>query len=228
MVLYSTTFLFAYNATVRDADSYYADNNNMRLRRIRICFDLLLVVGISAFITIFTDIIGYLIFVPCYIVCYSTVTGLFVHYIRKTAYILPAIEQTKITKEQETMNPPQSSYSLPSSVSIEALRHEISAWTENKLYLRKDIPYSTIIQELNTDIPTLRWFMKKEFGMDFRSWRNQLRLKEACNILEKHPEMNIDEIREIVGYNDASNFSKDFKKLTGLRISEYKKAAATE
>lgn len=64
--------------------------------------------------------------------------------------------------------------------------------------------------------------------MDFRSWRNQLRLKEACNILEKHPEMNIDEVREIVGYNDASNFSKDFKKLTGLRISEYKKAAATE
>lgn len=46
--------------------------------------------------------------------------------------------------------------------------------------------------------------------------------------MEKHPEMNIDEIREIVGYNDASNFSKDFKKLTGLRISEYKKAAATE
>lgn len=228
MVLYSTTFLFAYHATVRDADSYYADNNDMRLRRIRICFDLMLVVGISAFITIFTDIIGYLIFVPCYIVCYSTVTGLFVHYIRKTAYILPAIEQTKITKEQETMNPPQPSYYLPSSVSIEALRHEISAWTENKLYLRKDIPYSTIIQKLNTDIPTLRWFMKKEFGMDFRSWRNQLRLKEACNILEKHPEMNIDEVREIVGYNDASNFSKDFKKLTGLRISEYKKAAATE
>lgn len=49
---------------------------------------------------------------------------------------------------------------------------------------------------------------EKEFGMDFRSWRNQLRLKEACNILEKHPEMNIDEVREIVGYNDTSNFLK--------------------
>ena len=113
MIIYSTTFLFAYHAIVRDADSYYADNNDMRLNRIRICFDLTLVVGIAAFITIFSDIIGYLIFVPCYIVCYSTVTGLFVHYIRKTAYILPAIEEIKTTKEQETVNPPQPSYSLP-------------------------------------------------------------------------------------------------------------------
>lgn len=53
-------------------------------------------------------------------------------------------------------------------------------------------------------------------------------VRHGFQVMEKHPEMNIDEVREIVGYNDASNFSKDFKKLTGLRISEYKKAAATE
>ena len=228
MVLYSTNFLFAYHSTIKDADSYYAENNEMRLRRILVCFNLLLIVGIVAFITIFTDIIGYLIFVACYIICYSTVTGYLVHYIRRTAYILPAIEEVKATEEKESKEPTPSQYSIPSPVSINELRCAISKWTEEKQFLRKDIPYSTIIQGLNTDITTLRWFMKSEFGMDFRTWRNQLRLKEACNILEAKPEISVEQLRDYVGYNDTSNFLKDFKKLTGLKISEYKKAASTD
>ena len=70
----------------------------------------------------------------------------------------------------------------------------------------------------------MRTFMKSENGMDFRSWRNQLRLRDACTMLREHPEMTAGQGRDAVGYSDGSTLHTDFRKFTGMSSSEYRRA----
>ncbi|MDD6211492.1 MAG: hypothetical protein PUB21_12930 [Bacteroidales bacterium] len=36
--------------------------------------------------------------------------------------------------------------------------------------------------------PFFRQYMKKYYGMDFRPWRKELRLREAARLFTEHPE----------------------------------------
>ena len=57
--------------------------------------------------------------------------------------------------------------------------------------------------------------------MDFRQWRTNLRMEYACSILREHPEYSYDAIAEMVGIGDRSNFTRTFKKITGITPKEY-------
>ena len=58
--------------------------------------------------------------------------------------------------------------------------------------------------------------MKDSYGMDFRPWRKELRLREASRLFAGHPEYTIEEVSEMVGYNNSSNFNRDFKRMMGM------------
>ena len=45
----------------------------------------------------------------------------------------------------------------------------------------------------------------------------------ACTLFREHPEMKSEQVSEMVGYNDSSNFHKDFKRFTGMSASQYRK-----
>ena len=72
----------------------------------------------------------------------------------------------------------------------------------------------------------MRAFMKAEYGMDFRTWRNRLRLLEACRLLREQPGLKAEQVSRSVGYGDSSNFHTDFKKLIGLSVGEWRKQNA--
>lgn len=105
---------------------------------------------------------------------------------------------------------------------MQALRERLAQWESDKKYRERDIPYKVILQELNTDAVTMRAFMKSENGMDFRTWRNRLRLRDACTMLHEHPEMTVEQVSDYVGYSDGSNFHTDFKRLTGMSAGQWR------
>lgn len=105
---------------------------------------------------------------------------------------------------------------------LQALREQLAKWESGGKYRERDIPYKVILEELNTDAATMRAFMKSENGMDFRSWRNRLRLRDACTMLQEHPEMTVEQVSDYVGYSDGSNFHTDFKRLTGMSAGQWR------
>lgn len=62
---------------------------------------------------------------------------------------------------------------------------------------------------------------KKEMDCTFKEYITELRIKEAKRIL-KNLEINISTIAKETGYNDASYFSKVFKKYEGVSPSKYR------
>ncbi len=220
LVLYSFQFFRSLKVTLEDANAYYAEDCSPRLDGIRAGFILMLAIGMMAFSTLFAGPWFYIVFVPAYLVCYTIVAICMLRYVNTTAFILPAISGN--TAEKMSNSNAKAHIELSESQERE-LKHNVSQWVAERKYRERDIPYSGILAALGTDASTMRAFMKNEYGMDFRTWRNRLRLQDACELLSAQPELNAERISETVGYSDSSNFHTDFKKFTGKSVSEYKK-----
>ena len=65
--------------------------------------------------------------------------------------------------------------------------------------------------------------IKDELQMNFSDYIAQLRIQRAKELLEDET-MSIQEIAEIVGYNDYFYFTKVFKKVQGISPSKYRKS----
>jgi two-component system response regulator YesN len=62
---------------------------------------------------------------------------------------------------------------------------------------------------------------KKETGQSFNSFVDELRIKEAQNLL-KNSELKIYEISQLTGFHDPDYFTAKFRKLTGLSPKDYR------
>lgn len=221
LILYSIRFFKSQKMTINDLNNYYADDFSPRLGGIRAGFILMLIIGAMSLCTLVTGPWFYAIFVPAYLICYTIVAICMIRYVNSTSFILQAIGKPE--EEAPSTEPAHKvQTNIPEHQLIE-LRNNITSWVEAGEYRRRDVPYKEILETLNTDAATMRVFMKSENGMDFRSWRNKLRLQEACQMLAGHPEMNAEQISEHVGYSDSSNFHTDFRKFTGMSASEWRR-----
>ncbi len=219
LIWYSIVFFRSLAKTLEDTDAYYAEDYTLRLSWIKWGFIMMLAIGAMALCTLLTGPWFYVIFIPTYLICYVFVAICMMTYIKKAAFIIPAIGKSDVN---EIAAP---AHDAVQKDRAESLRKNVQAWVIAKKYRERDVPFSDILDELDTDIVTMRAFMKSEYGMDFRPWRNRLRLQDACEIFREHPEMKPEKVSEIVGYNDSSNFHKDFKRLTGMSASQYRKEA---
>jgi two-component system response regulator YesN len=73
----------------------------------------------------------------------------------------------------------------------------------------------------------LSHLFRKEMDTTFSDYVSRVRIDKAKTILKKALDIRIQELSEIVGFNDANYFTKSFKKLTGQSPREYQ-AAFTE
>ena len=53
---------------------------------------------------------------------------------------------------------------------------------------------------------------------------SRLRIENACTLIKSHPELDIKNIGDIVGYSDHHYFSRVFRKLKGMAPSEYRQS----
>ena len=58
------------------------------------------------------------------------------------------------------------------------------------------------------------------FGITFKEYLLRIRIKEACRLLEK-PDIPVNEVAYLSGFNDPSYFSKVFKRYAGVLPSVY-------
>ncbi|PWJ48569.1 response regulator transcription factor [Faecalicatena contorta] len=63
---------------------------------------------------------------------------------------------------------------------------------------------------------------KKETGVTFLEYLTDLRMSHARELL-RETNMNVSSVCEAVGYSDVKYFTKNFKKVTGLKPNEYRK-----
>lgn len=86
----------------------------------------------------------------------------------------------------------------------------------------KNINLEMTAEHVNKSKNYFSYLFKKELGISFVEYLNQVRVEAAKHLLDTTDERTY-EISEEVGYSDYKYFSSVFKKMTGLSPAQYKK-----
>lgn len=94
---------------------------------------------------------------------------------------------------------------------------------ELREHYMEDIQLTTLASRYNISSGRLSTMIKDELQMNFSDYVAQLRIQRAKELLSDES-LSIQEIAEIVGYNDYYYFTKVFKKVQGISPSKYRKS----
>ena len=82
-----------------------------------------------------------------------------------------------------------------------------------------------VAHELGTTREMLHLYFTEKVGQDFRSWRTDLRINDAKQMLLDKRDTSINLIGEMVGFSDRSNFHRQFSKLVGCSPKRWRDTA---
>ena len=71
-------------------------------------------------------------------------------------------------------------------------------------------------------VEMLHLYFATKKGVDFRTWRTNLRIDEAKSLLLENKDASINIIAEASGFSDKSNFHRQFVKIVGCSPKEWR------
>lgn len=233
LIIYTRKFTQAYRKTVQEVEDYYDEDGENRLTWVKTGFYSALAVGVMAIsVLFFTD--WYKFFVPLYVLYYSFMVMWFVNYYRRMKFAIPVIvavpPEAKVyatpieTDMVETGKSVKEDRETPETIFLtkeQLLKERLQKYVDEKEYCEKDIPSGIVVDSFGVPQSFFRQYMKDHYGMDFRPWRKELRLREAARLFTENPGYTIEEVCEMVGYNNSGNFNRDFKKMMEMPPKTY-------
>lgn len=90
----------------------------------------------------------------------------------------------------------------------------------DKNYTNSSFSISLISQTFNMSESAFSHMFKRNFGITFISYINNLKVEKAKELLVEG-RMTINEISDFLGYSNSSNFGRMFKNMTGMSPSQY-------
>lgn len=223
LACYTRLFRVKYKTFLTSLEEHFGEDMNTRMRWVRRFFYTALGVGIFTVVSLFGNLYFYVFFtilytiyyvqVVCWFFNYQVVFGFGISFItQKTASVQP--DEEKTTSQEEASFPAEQ---------YEKLKSALEIWVEEKKFTEKDISIDEIANQLGTNRNFLRHYFSTNIGSDFRSWRLELRIREAQQIILAQPHLSTSQVSEMVGFGDRSNFHRQFIKTTGVSPANYKR-----
>lgn len=212
LIRYAYVFTQNYRKAIIRINNLYAEEAN-RFRWILISFIAALSLGVLALLlTMFYSFTSGVIFSILSACFYFTFGIRFINY----AFLFQKFELL-IDKNNDEPIASVSPY-------LSQLESNIRQWTEKKQYLQPEISIKLVAMQLNTNRTYLSNYINTCKKTTFKAWINNLRIEEAKRLLVEYPQSSIQEICDMVGFSDKSNFGKQFAIHTGKPPKAWQKA----
>lgn len=213
LAFYTRYFITVYHSNIAYLEEVYADDLASRLAWVKRLFFSALVVGVLA--------VGVILLVNQFIdaafglvvaIYYTYVAVSFMNYRSRAAFVVTA------------SLPEEATSAAPAATDLGQVRDAIDAWVAAKRYLEPDVSVEEIARQMGISRQTLNDYFATILHTPFRSWRIELRIREAQRLLGIDASIPTGELCSHCGYNDRSNFHKHFAKVTGQSLAEYRDA----
>lgn len=218
LILYIRLFRIKYNICLNSLEEYYEDDERARLRWVARFFYGASAIGCLALLnSLFFSIAFYSLFVILYMIFYAYVVCWMYNYQVTFKFAIPVVTHPQEKRENKELFEEdllQEQY--------EQIKSSLELWVKDKKYTQNDLSVDEIANELGTKSDFLRHYFKTNVGCDFRTWRLELRIREAQHLMEINPKLSINQICVKVGIGDRSNFHRQFTKTVGLSPSNYR------
>lgn len=225
MLYYATLFRRGYGESMKQLEAYYDEDENYRLRWVKICFYSALCIGVWALVSLFSGHLLYCIFIVAYTAYYSYMVYRFYNYMTDAGFLIPAMSAKpvpagEVVAEGDVMLTDDEKRHLSEKEC--QLKAALERWVEEKEYCRGDVSVDEIVVALGTNRNFLRYYFRDRMATDFRAWRNELRVAESKRIMAERPDISLGEVCRIVGFNYLSNLHRQFEKITNETPADFK------
>ena len=214
-----------YKEGQRKLEQYYDEEEDKKLKWIHFCYIIMMLTQMF--------ILVYRLFPTGFMKVYNVWYSLFMLYF--TANFISFLGSHKLTLDAfayKTMTglnldfkkKKRSEAKSESSIDFRSLESALEKWIEQKKFSEFDKSREEVAKELGTSKEFLHLYFTTRKGVDFKTWRTELRINEAKKLLLENKEASTNVIGEIAGFSDRSNFYRQFVKLVGCSPKQWRES----
>ena len=234
---YIVYFDRAYKQTLKDMENYYDEDESHQIKWVRFCYIITMLTNI--FFLVYLCLFWFLdykmevaaLYTFWYLLYFLYLTSNFLSFLSTHKLVLeavahkalsgqnirislPDVRRNKKTKTEDTANGDEFS----------KIERSLKTWVAQKRYCEYDKSKEDIARELKTTKELLHHYFVTRKGVDFKTWRTELRIDEAKRMLIENKEFSINIIGEMSGFSDRSNFHRQFVKLVGCSPKQWRES----
>ena len=227
LVVFSWKFFHTYTESKQCLESNYDEDLSSRLRWIKWCFISALGVGVMALLIVVFPIGDVeMCYFTVFYTLYYVYMGVHIVNYRITANFILKVMTDEEKSDTQHSEPAAAPEPAPHAIheKTEAMKRALDKWVAHRRYVLNDQTIDDIAADLGFDRFFFAWYFTNELHTTFRTWRTELRIKEAQRLLSEE-DAAVASLHLKVGISDKSNFYKHFKAHTGMTPTEYKKSA---
>ena len=228
-------YISKFNALCRTKEKfkgfYYTKFQNSRIRTIVLSFYSSFGVGILSLAASIAGLWLYIIFIVVYTLYYTHVVLLMFNKLSPTVSFENIMQvqnnapdesrQKKVTVAESEEKPSETAASGETDEAV--FKANLKKWVAAKGFAQCDLSVDEVAEILGTNRNFLRKYFRDNVHSDFRTWRSELRIEEAKQLLLKYPDHSTTQIGEMVGFNHRSNFFTQFTKITGITPTDWRR-----
>ena len=231
---YITHFAKVYNKSLKEIEEYYDDDESHKLKWVRFCYIIAMLTNL--FILVYGILYVFLdcrllivqIYTAWYLVYMLYLTSNFISFIGSHKLILDAVARPALsnafsrTTQAERIRKKAQEEELNVDREFHKLDKALQQWVEQKLYCEYAKSREETAKELNTTKEMLYHYFQVKMGIDFKTWRTQLRIEEAKRLLLENKDVSTNIIGEAAGFSDRSNFHRQFVRFVGCSPKQWR------
>ncbi len=239
-VTYIVHFDKAYKKSLRELEIYYDEDEGHKIKWVKFCYVISMLTNL--FILVYLCLYWFLdykmevasLYTLWYLVYMLYLTSNFISFIGSHKLVLDAFAHKTLSGEdiiqkiaenkrrKSRMPDTQTDPMTIKESEFKKLEAALDVWVQQKKYRVYDKSREEIARELNTTKEILHHYFLVRKGVDFKTWRTELRIEEAKRLLLKDKNASTNIIAEASGFSDRSNFHRQFVKIVGCSPKQWR------
>lgn len=241
-ITYIVYFDRAYKKSLKELEIYYDEDESHKIKWVRFCYviSMLTILFVLVYLGLYWLLDNKMEVASVYSIWWLLymlyLTSNFISFIGSHKLVLDAvahkvltggdliqmINQTKKRKEKKTAE--EFSPASINDSEFKKLEEALDQWVSQKRYREYDKSREEIASELNTTKEILHHYFTSRKGVDFKTWRTELRIEEAKRLLLKDKNASTNIVAEASGFSDRSNFHRQFVKIVGCSPKQWRES----
>lgn len=239
-VTYIVHFDRAYKKSLKELETYYDEDESHKIKWVRFCYviSMLTILFVLVYLCLYWFLdykmevasvytiwwLLYMLYLTSnfisFIGSHKLVLDAFAHKALSGGDLIQIIAETRQRKGRkgaEAVSPASINES-----EFKKLEAALEQWVSQKRYREYDKSREEIARELNTTKEILHHYFVSRKGMDFKTWRTELRIEEAKRLLLKDKNASTNMVADASGFSDRSNFHRQFVKIVGCSPKQWR------
>lgn len=233
-VTYIVYFSQAYKHSLKELEEYYDEDESHKIKWVKFCYVISMLTNL--FVLVYLCLYWFLdyklevasLYTSWYLLYMLYLTANFISFLGSHKLVLDAFAHNVLSANILPKRNAQRADKQKSRRQIDKefanLEESLDNWVSNKMYCEYDKTRDQVVTELHTTKEVLNLYFTHKVGVDFRTWRTNLRINEAKKMLLENKELSVNIIAEMSGFSDKSNFHRQFTKIVGCSPKQYRES----